>query len=89
MLKSPFGAGEEKNNAASPLVDASGKKSWCYYPHWSRDSVSPLCGIFLKSDSTELYKDKVDLGRIFEIAYHCVQWDNKVAKEDCTIGEGN
>ena len=24
------------------------KASWrrCYYPHWSRDSVSPVCGIF-------------------------------------------
>ena len=21
---------------------------WCYYPHWSRDSLSPVCGI-LKS----------------------------------------
>ena len=21
------------------------KKKWCYYQHWSRDSVSPVCGI--------------------------------------------
>ena len=20
---------------------------WCYYPHWSRDSLSPVCRIFL------------------------------------------
>ena len=24
------------------------KRYWCYYPHWSRDSVSPVCGIFEK-----------------------------------------
>ena len=25
------------------------KASWrrCYYPHWSRDALSPVCGIFL------------------------------------------
>ena len=28
--------------------DTSGKKYWCYYPHWSRDLVSPVCRIFLK-----------------------------------------
>ena len=33
-----------KKNAISPVLEASGnKKYWCYYPHWSRDPVSPVC----------------------------------------------
>ena len=35
--------------AVSPFVDASGKKSQCYYPHRLRDSVFPVCGIFFTS----------------------------------------
>ena len=23
------------------------EKNWCFYPHWSRDSVSSVCGIFI------------------------------------------
>ena len=41
---------KQKQNIAitSPFFDASGnKKHWCYYPHCSRDSVSPVCRIFL------------------------------------------
>ena len=40
------GGEEEKKNAVSLFVDASGKKSWCYYPHWLGDSLSHVCGIF-------------------------------------------
>ena len=29
-----------------PLLKPAEKKSWCYYPHWSRDSVSPIYGIY-------------------------------------------
>ena len=33
---------QKKNkNAISPQ-----QKYWCYYPHWSRELVSPECGIF-------------------------------------------
>ena len=30
---------EEVHNLQSP----NEKKYWCYYPHWSRDSVFPVC----------------------------------------------
>ena len=41
------GGGENKQIAISPFFEASGnKKYWCYYPHRSRDFVSPMCGIF-------------------------------------------
>ena len=33
--------------SASFLTPAE-NKSWCYYPHWSEDLVSLVCGIFLK-----------------------------------------
>ena len=39
-------AGREKKNGVSPFVDASGKKTWCYYPHRLKDLVSPVCKIF-------------------------------------------
>ena len=42
------GGGREffKNNLFSPFADASGKKYWCFYQHWWRDLVSPVCRIF-------------------------------------------
>ena len=30
----------------APFGAAGENKYRCYYPHWSRDSVSPVCGIF-------------------------------------------
>ena len=38
-------AGIEKK-CSQPLCRRKRKKSWCYYPHWSRDLVSSVCGIF-------------------------------------------
>ena len=31
---------------SAPLLTPAEKKYQCYYPHRSRDSVSPVCGIF-------------------------------------------
>ena len=31
---------------SAPLSTAAAKKNWWYYSHRSRDSASPLCGIF-------------------------------------------
>ena len=36
-----------KKNAISSLLTAAVQKYWCYYPHRSTDSVSPICRIFL------------------------------------------
>ena len=42
------GGGDCKKNAISPFVDASGNKKYlCYYSYRSRDSLSPVCGIFI------------------------------------------
>ena len=40
----------------------------CYYPHWSRDSLSPVCGIFFTYDlpvqeTAKMYSLKQDLLR--------------------------
>ena len=32
----------------SPFCGGSGKKPWCYYPHRLRDSLPPVCGIFIQ-----------------------------------------
>ena len=32
--------------APSAAATAAGKKDPCYYPHWSRESLSPICRIF-------------------------------------------
>ena len=34
---SPFGGSGDTSRTK--------KKNWCYHPHWSRDSLSPICGI--------------------------------------------
>ena len=38
---------KKKNLAEKPLGGGGKKKNQCYYPHWSRDLVSPICEIFL------------------------------------------
>ena len=58
--KKPIGSGDsgggkqnrgwgQKNThkmLSAPIATPAGKKYWCYYPHPSRDSVSPVCGTF-------------------------------------------
>ena len=38
--------GKKEKNAISPLLTPAEKKYLCYYLHQSRDSLSPVCGIF-------------------------------------------
>ena len=41
-----------------PVATPGGKNSRCYYPHRSRDSVSPVCGIFKDIIGDEQEEDK-------------------------------
>ena len=43
---------------SAPLATPAGKKYCCYNPHWSKDSVSPLCLHFLKKNIRLLKKIK-------------------------------
>ena len=38
----------------------------CYYPHWSRDALPPVCGIFLSTTSTN-FDISINLSCIFSI----------------------
>ena len=44
------GGGREtkKKMLSAPLLKPAENESRCYYPHRSRDSVSPVCGIFIE-----------------------------------------
>ena len=41
---------------SAPFLTPAEKKYQRYYPHWSRDSVSPVCGIFLVQKATKTNK---------------------------------
>ena len=57
------------------------KNSWqsWYYPHWSRDSVSPVCGIFTESAPLSRFSHRVAVSLCFFVSLfvclcHCVQF---------------
>ena len=48
---------------------------WCYYPYWSRDALSPVCGIFLwqkKTKGAQVYSPETWRLRL-QIGVHTVQ----------------
>ena len=46
MAAAGMGKKQKNKNAASHFDNASGKKILVFYPHRSRDLVSPVCRIF-------------------------------------------
>ena len=45
--KAKRGTNKKKKMLSAPLATLAEKKYWCYYPNHWRDSVSPVCRIFL------------------------------------------
>ena len=70
---------EEKNHTTSQkkkyiYYAISPKLYWCYYPHRSRDSVSPVCGIFCSLSELSVFQveewiERVDFDGDGQISY--------------------